>query len=74
LVKYLHFRFLADLGLFDLDLLLDLYCEDGILFSEVGLKESENACPSVRVGGGTRNFAARPVVVDSRWSELSRAA
>jgi hypothetical protein len=27
-----------------------------------------------RVGGPTRNFAARPLAVDSGWSEFSRAA
>jgi hypothetical protein len=27
-----------------------------------------------RVGGGTRNFAARPLMVDSGWSKFSRVA
>ncbi len=41
-----------------------------VLYSEVGLKESEN----VRVGGGTRTRGPRPLVIESPWSQLGKAA
>jgi site-specific DNA recombinase len=41
-----------------------------VLYQEVGLKESGFD----RVGGPTRNRSPRPVVVESGWSELRRAA
>ena len=41
-----------------------------VLYQEVGLKKSDFD----RVGGPTGNFAPRPVILDSCWSELRRAA
>ena len=41
-----------------------------VLYQEVGMKESGFD----RVGGPTSNRSPRPVVVESSWSELRRAA
>ena len=57
----------------------EFYQEIGLnlAYQRVGEREKVTAALSVessRVGGGTRNFAARPVMVESPWSDLRRAA